>query len=199
MIVSMNLVGLAEIAELLGVTRQRADVVVKSAEGFPEPVATLSAGRIWDRDAVERWIEERNVLMRSVTIHVPRGATPPAPEDVEQFYLRTGIEDAVMETRSPSGFVQTEAVQYKFSERSADFIDAAGELHVLTVTGDARTGTVWVPVSLTMSGFGLGWIVDELQLESSPGRPGENAIFRVPRTEWSKRIAPDGTSYTMGL
>jgi len=51
---SWNLVGLAEIAELLGISRQRADQLARSS-GFPAAIADLAAGRIWDRDSIETW------------------------------------------------------------------------------------------------------------------------------------------------
>jgi predicted DNA-binding transcriptional regulator AlpA len=53
-LVAPELMGVAEIAELLGVTRQRVHQLTKSPE-FPRPVAELSAGAIWERDAVEAW------------------------------------------------------------------------------------------------------------------------------------------------
>lgn len=46
--------GLTEIGELLGVSRQRAFTLSKRAD-FPTPTATLKAGRIWDRTEVEAW------------------------------------------------------------------------------------------------------------------------------------------------
>ncbi len=49
-----NLVGLAEIAELLSVSRQRADQFARSS-GFPAAVADLAVARVWERDAVEAW------------------------------------------------------------------------------------------------------------------------------------------------
>ena len=49
------LLGVAEIAAMLGVTRQRVNQLVRS-HGFPAPEAELSAGRIWRRDAIERWV-----------------------------------------------------------------------------------------------------------------------------------------------
>lgn len=49
-----HLVGVAEIAEMLGVTRQRVHQLTRM-EGFPEPEAVLSAGTIWRRDNIERW------------------------------------------------------------------------------------------------------------------------------------------------
>jgi predicted DNA-binding transcriptional regulator AlpA len=50
----MDLVGLTEIGELLGVSRQRAGQLSET-DGFPEPVAVLAAGRIWKRADVEAW------------------------------------------------------------------------------------------------------------------------------------------------
>lgn len=55
----LDLVGVAEIAALLGITRQRVNQLVAQREDFPEPVAHLSAGRIWRRDDVARWAEHR--------------------------------------------------------------------------------------------------------------------------------------------
>lgn len=51
-----DLVGLTEIAEMAGVSRQRANTIVKQ-EGFPAPVLTLAAGQFRTRAAVENWVE----------------------------------------------------------------------------------------------------------------------------------------------
>lgn len=49
-----HLVGVAEIAALLGVSRQRVHQLTK-LDGFPEPEVVLTAGTVWKRDDVERW------------------------------------------------------------------------------------------------------------------------------------------------
>jgi hypothetical protein len=49
-----HLVGLTEIAEMLGVSRQYADRLVRT-DGFPQLEAVITAGRIWRRDEVEGW------------------------------------------------------------------------------------------------------------------------------------------------
>jgi hypothetical protein len=54
----IDLVGAAEVAELLGVSRQRDTAIVKTHADFPAAVAELKAGRIWRRDEVERWAQE---------------------------------------------------------------------------------------------------------------------------------------------
>jgi predicted DNA-binding transcriptional regulator AlpA len=56
-----DLVGVAEIAEALGVSRQRVHQLTK-LEGFPEPVAVLSAGTIWTRREVEAWAKQTGRL-----------------------------------------------------------------------------------------------------------------------------------------
>jgi predicted DNA-binding transcriptional regulator AlpA len=51
----LNLVGIAEIAQLIGVSRQRVDQLSRRDPDFPEPVAELHAGRIWLRQDVLHW------------------------------------------------------------------------------------------------------------------------------------------------
>lgn len=51
-----ELVGVGEIAELLGVTRQRASEVQTRA-GFPAPVARLKSGPVWTRPSVAEFVE----------------------------------------------------------------------------------------------------------------------------------------------
>nr|MDT0663299.1 helix-turn-helix domain-containing protein [Micromonospora sp. DSM 115978] len=54
----LRLMGTAEVAEYLGISRQWADVIT-SRRTFPEPVATLKGGRIWLAEDVERYAEQR--------------------------------------------------------------------------------------------------------------------------------------------
>jgi hypothetical protein len=49
-----HLVGLTEIAGMLGLSKQRVDQLVK-IPGFPAPEAELAGGRIWSRERVESW------------------------------------------------------------------------------------------------------------------------------------------------
>lgn len=51
-----HLVGISEIAQMLGVSRQRAVQLVGGYDDFPAPNATLAAGRIWERNQVEAWM-----------------------------------------------------------------------------------------------------------------------------------------------
>jgi predicted DNA-binding transcriptional regulator AlpA len=51
-----ELMGIAEVAERLGVSNQRVDQLAQD-DDFPAPVAVLKAGRIWRRRNVEAWIK----------------------------------------------------------------------------------------------------------------------------------------------
>jgi predicted DNA-binding transcriptional regulator AlpA len=50
-----DLVGTAEIAEMIGTVRQYVDRLSREDPAFPKPVATLKGGRIWKRAEVEKW------------------------------------------------------------------------------------------------------------------------------------------------
>lgn len=53
-----NLAGVAEIATRFGVSRRAVGYWV-TADGFPDPVATLAAGPVYDLTEVEDWREAR--------------------------------------------------------------------------------------------------------------------------------------------
>ena len=59
--VSNHLMGLTEVAALLGVSRQRAHQLAKR-DDFPEPTARLAAGLIWQAEDVERWARDHGRL-----------------------------------------------------------------------------------------------------------------------------------------
>ena len=50
----VELVGTAEIAEMLGLSRQRVHQLTSKPD-FPQPLAVLAAGVIWRREDVEEW------------------------------------------------------------------------------------------------------------------------------------------------
>jgi hypothetical protein len=51
------LVGVSELADLIGVSRQRASELAHSGS-FPAPVATLASGPVWIEPAILRYVEE---------------------------------------------------------------------------------------------------------------------------------------------
>lgn len=52
---AITLVGAKEIGKILGVSRQRVHELRRTHDDFPEPVATLASGAVWDRDQVVKW------------------------------------------------------------------------------------------------------------------------------------------------
>jgi hypothetical protein len=56
-----ELVGQAEIAEMLGVTKQRVHQLTGNVD-FPLPVQRLRSGRIWRRKDVETWARDTGRL-----------------------------------------------------------------------------------------------------------------------------------------
>ncbi len=50
-----HLVGIAEIATMIDVTRQRVHQLARDDPTFPAPAVVLSAGAVWERAAVEEW------------------------------------------------------------------------------------------------------------------------------------------------
>jgi hypothetical protein len=61
--VSERLLGLAEIAENLKVSKRTALKYSQRAD-FPAPVAKLASGPVWDADSVERWADATLPLRR---------------------------------------------------------------------------------------------------------------------------------------
>lgn len=57
----LDLVGVAEVAALLGVTRTRIGQLSKTPD-FPTPVARLAAGPVWRREDIELWARETGRL-----------------------------------------------------------------------------------------------------------------------------------------
>lgn len=73
-VVRLELMGTAEVAALLCVSRQR--VLKIAAEphddtGFPEPLAVLSMGKVWDGSQVRNWAKG----------YTPRTRRDPPPSD----------------------------------------------------------------------------------------------------------------------
>lgn len=54
-----HLMGLTEVAEFLGLSRQRVHQLTKTDPSFPPPAARLSAGLVWETDAIEAWARRR--------------------------------------------------------------------------------------------------------------------------------------------
>jgi predicted DNA-binding transcriptional regulator AlpA len=57
----VDLMSTVEIAELLGVTRQRVDQLSRTDQ-FPEPAAELAVGRVWTKADVIAWAKHTGRL-----------------------------------------------------------------------------------------------------------------------------------------
>lgn len=57
----VELLSTVEIAGLLGVSRQRVDKLSRS-DDFPEPVASLAIGRVWERADIVDWAKQTGRL-----------------------------------------------------------------------------------------------------------------------------------------
>lgn len=61
-----ELIGVFEIAELAGVTRQAVTNWRARSRDFPQPVAELHSGPVFQRSAIRRWLRRKKVPMASV-------------------------------------------------------------------------------------------------------------------------------------
>ena len=60
-----KIVGVYEIADLLGVTRQRVQQLIKHAD-FPAPAVTLRSGPIWLLTDVQDWAKRTGRTLRNI-------------------------------------------------------------------------------------------------------------------------------------
>lgn len=82
-----ELVGVTEIAEDLGVSRQRAHQLTKRPD-FPAPIAKLQAGPVWTRPSLDRFVEQW------------REAKPDRSADMQVLSELTRLNDAIHTTTS---------------------------------------------------------------------------------------------------
>lgn len=106
-----HLIDINGVAELFGITRQGAYKLVQLERGFPAPVAELTAGRVWETNAVERWARldgprAREEYMAWVFDRIPRGADADALQHY-RMALRIGMSKAL--GRNPEGVTLADA------------------------------------------------------------------------------------------
>jgi hypothetical protein len=96
MVLMQDLVGAQEVADVLGVTRQRVHQLTQ-IKGFPEPVARLTQGSVWKLRHIEKW-QKRNRPINEVASRKdlkPPARDPERPQDdpwdanVVRFLLAT--------------------------------------------------------------------------------------------------------------
>jgi len=64
----MDLVGLSEVAEIAGVSRQAVVNWRARFPDFPAPAAELASGPVWTRDEIEKWLKQREKNVMESTI-----------------------------------------------------------------------------------------------------------------------------------
>lgn len=119
-----RLVGIREIAQLLSVSRQRADQLVRT-KGFPDPVADLASGRIWARADVVRWAgaNGRSVPWATVELELeqlPKGP-PGSPMNIyRDVWAMTRLQAL---GRSPRGALPTREFAHEHALAAARELD----------------------------------------------------------------------------
>jgi predicted DNA-binding transcriptional regulator AlpA len=53
-----DMVGISEVAVMLGVTRQRAGKLSRTSPDSPPPASTLHGGRVWLQSKIEEWAQK---------------------------------------------------------------------------------------------------------------------------------------------
>jgi chromosome partitioning protein len=88
----MELLGLAEVAELLGSTKQNVANWRARREDFPEPVATLKSGPVWNADSILEWASNEGIAIQREE-----------PDDAADFSRRRAIVVAMMNMKGGVG------------------------------------------------------------------------------------------------
>ncbi len=88
----MELLGLAEVAELLGSTKQNVANWRARREDFPEPVATLKSGPVWNADSILEWASNEGITIQREE-----------PDDSADFSRRRAIVVAMMNMKGGVG------------------------------------------------------------------------------------------------
>jgi chromosome partitioning protein len=86
-----ELLGLSEVADLLGASRQTVGNWRQRREGFPEPVAELKSGPIWQRATIVEWAEANGVTVVRRTPPERDGQTQRAGTTVALINMKGGV------------------------------------------------------------------------------------------------------------
>ncbi len=115
-----ELAGLAEVAAILGVSKQRVRELTER-EDFPPPVARLSGGAIYVRSAVEvfnnYWNRKPGRPARYQTqvsdelIYIPKDQADPAQQTLRMIYNNTRLHDLSRDALASSGQTLFHAIE----------------------------------------------------------------------------------------
>lgn len=106
----MDLVGLAEIAEMAGVSRQAVTNWTARHDSFPEPLARLAAGPVWQRADIAAWLEAQGLSGGKPRTRFRKGAVYTHADLIEAFggEVKGGIFLPTREGRIVCGCIATE-------------------------------------------------------------------------------------------
>jgi chromosome partitioning protein len=82
-----KLVGTAELAELLGVSKQTVSNWRSKEDGFPDPIAELKSGPVWDQAAVVAWAVDRGMT----SVELKRVASEPTAIVASLMNMKGGV------------------------------------------------------------------------------------------------------------
>jgi chromosome partitioning protein len=86
-----QLLGLSEVADLLGASRQTVGNWRQRREGFPQPRAELKSGPIWRRDVIVAWANDNGVGLAEPAKAEPAGSTLRAGTTVALMNMKGGV------------------------------------------------------------------------------------------------------------
>lgn len=85
------LLGLSEVADLLGTSRQTVGNWRQRRQGFPRPVAELRSGPIWQREVITEWAKANGVTIVAIENRLPPGAPQGAGTTVALMNMKGGV------------------------------------------------------------------------------------------------------------
>lgn len=133
---AIRLLGVREIARLLGVSRQRADQITRT-KGFPDPIAELANGRIWERQTVVHWARETGRSVPWATVELELEQTPKGPAGSAANIYRDVWTVTRMQAlgRNPKGIPRTREFAHEQSLAAARQIDPSFDTAMPTAAG----------------------------------------------------------------
>ena len=133
----VELVGVAEIAKVVGVSRQRVNELVRSDPDFPAPQAELAAGRIWAREDIERWMAARSLSQKGAVVTEIAGTTVVHPKSFADAQL---VGDTLM--RPKPVVLDLRGLDVMLTRRFIDF--SSGLTYGLKGTAERLLDTVFL-------------------------------------------------------
>lgn len=148
MMMTRRVVGVREIAKLLGTSRQRADQLVRT-KSFPDPVAELASGRIWARSDVVRWAKSdgRSIPWATVELELeqlPQGAGGSAANRYRMIWETARLKAL---GRDPDGVPATREATHALALSAAREVDVTFDAQMPAEVND-EADEVGTPMTL---------------------------------------------------